>query len=172
MLADKGLQELVTAFGKLRSQCPAELWLAGFSDAKNNSAIEDAQLQRWAEETGIQWLGASDKPEHLMAQVDCVVLPSYREGLPRSLLEACAMAIPAIATDVPGCSNVITHQRNGLLCQARDVDSLLSAMQTMVALSETERARMGAEGRRLVEQAFSEHIVIKHYVTALDDAID
>jgi len=171
MLVDKGLNELVEAYNILRMEQQVELWLAGFSDAKNNSAITRQQLQNWQKNSGIVWLGASDTPEELLAQVDCVVLPSYREGLPRSLLEANAMGIPAITTDVPGCRDVIRDEYNGLLCRPRDVASLADAMRTMTTLTATERERMGLAGRKLVEDKFSERIVIEQYIQALDEAI-
>ena len=171
MLADKGLTELVAAFKDLRSQQPVELWLAGSSEASNSSAITAQQLQEWQQDAGIRWLDHSDRPQDLLAQVDCVVLPSYREGLPRSLLEANAMALPAVTTDVPGCRAVIQHNHNGLLCKPRDVASLRDAMRAMAVMPAADRKRMGEAGRKLVEENFDEKIVIDHYLTALIEAV-
>ncbi|MCZ6831550.1 MAG: glycosyltransferase, partial [Gammaproteobacteria bacterium] len=97
-------------------------------------------------------------------------LPSYREGLPRSLLEANAMAIPAITSDVPGCRAVIRHDYNGLLCEPRDVSSLREAMRTMATMPVADRKRMGQAGRKLVEEKFDENIVIQQYLRALREA--
>lgn len=137
MLGDKGLRELVEAFAMLKQKgVSAELKLVGFADAKNKTAITLEELKSWEEQYGIEWLGSSDTIEEILAQADCVVLPSYREGLPRSLLEACAMALPVIATDVPGCRSVVTHYENGILCQAKDPVSLYDAMMAMINLPE------------------------------------
>jgi glycosyltransferase involved in cell wall biosynthesis len=171
MLADKGLYELVEAFRRLQSRHQAELWLAGSSEARNSSAIDERQLRAWQAESGIRWLGHSDNPRELLAQADCVVLPSYREGLPRSLLEGNAMALPAITCDVPGCNAVIRHDYNGLLCSPRDVDSLFEAMNRMVTMPAAERERMGQAGLDLVRENYSETIVIDQYLKALDDAM-
>jgi len=96
-----------------------------------------------------------------------VVLPSYREGLPRSLLEAAAMARPLIATDVPGCRELIEPGVNGLLCQPKNSSSLAKAMKTMMNSSAEDRSKMGAASRRMVEQGYSQNVVIGAYLDAL-----
>lgn len=147
----------------------AVLWLCGFADVSNISAITEFQLKSWAEESFIEWLGPTDAMEEVLAQVDCVVLPSYREGLPRSLLEAGAMGLPVIATDVPGCRHVIQDGLNGLFCKARDIASLKQAMKQMLSMSSESRAHMGAEGRRLVESSFSESVVVEATLAAIEE---
>ncbi|MEE4661651.1 MAG: glycosyltransferase family 4 protein, partial [Halieaceae bacterium] len=115
MLADKGLHELVAAMRAInRDRVRCELWLSGFPGVSNVSAISEQQLEDLGRLPGVRWLGPSDRMERLYAQVDCVVLPSYREGIPRSVLEAGAMGLPCVVTDVPGCRSVITHGENGL----------------------------------------------------------
>jgi glycosyltransferase involved in cell wall biosynthesis len=162
MLADKGLHELIAAMRQLHAQGhDAMLWLCGFADVSNVSAITTAQLLAWGEEPFIEWLGPTDAMEQVLAQVDCVVLPSYREGLPRSLLEAGAMGLPVVATDVPGCRHVVQHGVNGLLCEVRDAVALEQAMGAVLAMAAGERDLMGAEGRRVVEETFSEDVVVE-----------
>ena len=169
MLADKGLRELVEAFAMLqRKGVSAELKLVGFADAKNKSAIPTDEILSWQEKYGIEWLGSSDTIEEVLAMVDCVVLPSYREGLPRSLLEACAMALPVIATDVPGCWSVVTHYENGLLCQPKDAQSLCQAMMDMVNLPEKTRREMGLKGLEHVTRNYCETLVIDAYVKVVE----
>lgn len=168
MLADKGLHELIAAMRGLQDagyECV--LWLCGFADVSNVSAITEAQLQEWGREPFIEWLGPTDTMEKILAQVDCMVLPSYREGLPRSLLEAGAMGLPVVTTDVPGCRHVVSDGVNGLLCEARDAASLQAAMQRMLELSESDRSRLGENGRRVVEERFSEEVVIEETVNAV-----
>jgi glycosyltransferase involved in cell wall biosynthesis len=172
MLADKGLHELIAAMRQLHAQGHnAVLWLCGFADVSNASAITTAQLNAWGEEPFIEWLGPTDAIEQVLAQVDCVVLPSYREGLPRSLLEAGAMGLPVIATDVPGCRHVVIHSHNGLLCEPRSADSLAVAMQQMLSMTAAEREVMGAAARVHVEQHFSEEVVVQATLQAVLDAV-
>ena len=169
MLGDKGLRELVTAFGMVKSQgVKATLQLVGFADAKNKSAITREELHSWQEQYGVEWLGASDAIEDVLAQGDCVVLPSYREGLPRSLLEACAMGLPVIATDVPGCRSVVSHYQNGILCQPKDPASLAEAMVAMVSLPGQVRGEMGRCGRSLVSKQFSQTLVVQAYLDVVE----
>jgi glycosyltransferase involved in cell wall biosynthesis len=168
MLADKGLRELCEAIRQLREEgYDAMLWLCGFSDVSNVSAISVAELEQWGQEPCIEWLGPTDAIEGVLAEVDCVVLPSYREGLPRSLLEAGAMGLPVVATDVPGCRHVIEDGVNGLLCAPRDTASLKRALVRMLTLSEPERDALGAQGRSVVEERFSEARVIDATVAAI-----
>ena len=172
MLSDKGLNELVDAVRAINSngvQC--HLWLSGFADVENVSAVSNSQLLEWAREPGIEWLGPSDTMEQVYAAVDCVVLPSYREGMPRSLLEAGAMGLPVIATDVPGCRNIVEHGYNGLLCEVKSSDSLMRAMQRMLAMSSEERSQLGSNGRALVSEKFSEQLVVNATIRALESAM-
>ena len=162
MLADKGLHELMEAVGHINAQgVRCELNLCGFAGAENVSAIDEHQLQQWARRPGVRWLGASDDMPSVYAQADAVVLPSYREGMPRSLLEAAAMGLPAVATDVPGCRHIVTHGVNGLLCQARSADSLQAALEQLLLMTDAQRQALGAAGRTRVAAEFDEQLVVK-----------
>ncbi len=172
MLADKGLNELIAAMRSINANGEiCSLWLCGFADVDNISAISHGQLSQWSEEPGIEWLGPSDVMEKVYAAVDCVVLPSYREGMPRSLLEAGAMGLPVVATDVPGCRNIVTDGYNGLLCEVKSFESLLQALQKMLALTDQERALMGSNGRALVAHKFDEQRVVEATIEAVDSAV-
>lgn len=172
MLADKGLNELVAAVRAINADgLRCSLWLSGFANAGNLSAISHRQLSAWGEEPGIEWLGPSDFMEKVYAAVDCVVLPSYREGTSRSLLEAGAMGLPVVATDVPGCRNIVTDGYNGLLCEVKSSASLRDAMQNMLALGNDERARMGENGRALVSRKFDEQLVVDATLLAVESAL-
>jgi glycosyltransferase involved in cell wall biosynthesis len=172
MLRDKGLFELVEATRDINAESvKCHLWLCGFTDVENVSSLSGNQVSAWASEPGVAWLGPSDAMEEIYAQVDCVVLPSYREGMPRSLLEAGAMGLPVIASDVPGCRHVVTPGGNGLLCAPRDRESLRGAMQTMLAMTDAERAVMGERGRALVREKFDEGLVVDATLRAVESAI-
>jgi len=170
ILADKGLHELLDAVYWInRDGVRCKLWLCGLPFAQNVSAIPDAVVKEWSSRPGVLWLGPSDSIEDMYRQVDCVVLPSYREGMPRSLLEAGAMGLPVISTNVPGCRNVVQNGVNGLLCEARDSVSLHEALLRMLAMDDEERSLMGAAGRKKVEEEFDEQLVVQAALDVLDE---
>ncbi|MDN5848706.1 MAG: glycosyltransferase family 4 protein [Nitrococcus sp.] len=166
LLADKGLRELIAATRKLKAERHQfRLLIAGFIDTGNPSGISQDELDLWHREESIEYLGPFKDICPVIAQADCVVLPSYREGVPTILLEAAAMARPIIATDAIGCRDAVVDGETGFLCRPRDVDSLSAAMRHMLRLSRGQRAEMGARGRRFVENSFDEKSVIERYLT-------
>lgn len=168
LLGDKGVWEFVQAARILRSDMPGvRFQLLGPLDEGNRSGITGTELERWVEEGTIEYLGTTEDVRPYIEQATAVALPSYREGLPRSLLEAAAMGRPLIATDVPGCREVVEPGVNGLLCEVKNAGSLAKAMKTMLKTSVEERARMGAASRRMVEERFSQTVVIRAYLEAL-----
>lgn len=172
MLTDKGLHELMEAVGRINTHgVRCELNLCGFTGAENISAIDEHQLQQWARRPGVRWLGSSDDMPRVYAQADAVVLPSYREGMPRSLLEAAAMGLPAVATDVPGCRHIVTHGVNGLLCQARSADSLQGAIEQLLDMTDAQRQALGAAGRTRVAAEFNEQLVVKAALDVVSEVL-
>ena len=168
MLWDKGVGEYVEAARALRQSHPqVECALLGFLDVKNPAAISRAQMNAWVDEGVIQYLGSTDDPRPFLANADCVVLPSYREGTPRSLLEAAAMARPIVTTDVEGCREVVDNGINGFLCQVRSGEDLAKKMAQMLSLSVEARLAMGRAGRAKMERQFDEKIVIDRYLAVL-----
>jgi glycosyltransferase involved in cell wall biosynthesis len=160
MLKDKGVVEFVEAARALRSQgFRARFALVGQPDSDNPASIDVEQLQAWQAEGAIEWWGWRDDMAAVYSQASLVCLPSYREGLPKALLEAAACGKPIVATDVPGCREVVKHGQNGLLVKPRDATTLTWALKELLESAEA-RARMGVEGRRLVERDFSEGAVI------------
>lgn len=170
LLGDKGVREFVEAARMLRREgSAARFQLLGPVDAGNRTAITHAELDRWVAEGTIDYLGETDDVRPFIAACHVVVLPSYREGLPRSLLEGAAIGRPLIATDVPGCRDVVDDGVNGLLCAPRDAASLAGAMRTLERMSDEEHSAMGAAARAKVQAQFSEERVIQAYLQALDD---
>ena len=169
LLRDKGLVEYAEAARSLRASWPhVEFAILGSAGSDNPTAVPIPEVERWQSEGIVNWLGETDDVRPFLAQADCIVLPSYREGLPRSLLEAAATARPMIATDVPGCSDVVEPGVTGLLCEARSATSLAAAMGRMLGLSRKERAAMGARARSKVEREFDQALVLKAYLEALE----
>lgn len=156
LLYDKGIREFVEA-GKimLSENSDLEFWLIGDLDAGNPSMIEKEVLLSWVEDKSVRYFGFVDDLRPLIAQSSCIVLPSYREGMPRSVLEAMAMAKPVIVSDVPGCRQTVVHERSGYLVKARSVESLVAAMRKFVGLSYRNRQIMGDYGRKLVMDKFN-----------------
>jgi glycosyltransferase involved in cell wall biosynthesis len=166
LLRDKGVIEFVQAARSLGSQ-GMHFQLLGPIDEGNRTAIGRLELERWVEEGVIEYLGVTDDVRPFLAAATAVVLPSYREGMPRSLLEAAAMGRPLIATDVPGCRDVVEDGVNGYLCAIRDPVSLASAMRRLAGLPPTDRIVMGEAARRKVQEQFSEELVIRAYLEVL-----
>jgi glycosyltransferase involved in cell wall biosynthesis len=170
MLWDKGVGEYVEAARLLKKRgIEAECCLLGFLDVQNPSAISRNQMEDWMAEGVVRYLGVSDSVREEIALADCIVLPSfYREGTPRSLLEAAAMARPIVTTDSVGCRDVVDDGVNGYLCKPRDASDLAAKMERIVRMSPVEREIMGASGRKKIEREFDEQIVIKKYLFAIE----
>lgn len=168
MLRDKGVGEYVEAARQLRQRWPhVEFCLLGFVDVQNPAAISRAEMDTWVSEGVVNYLGVSDDVRTQIATADCIVLPSYREGTPRTLLEAAAMARPIITTNAVGCREVVDDGVNGYLCQVRDAADLAAKMEQMLSLSPAQRAEMGLRGRAKMEAEFDEQIVIDKYLAAI-----
>jgi glycosyltransferase involved in cell wall biosynthesis len=168
MLRDKGVVEYVEAAKLLSARWPqAEFCLLGFLDAQNPTAISRAEMDHWVATGVVNYLGVSDDVRNEIATADCVVLPSYREGTPRTLLEAAAMGRPIVATDAVGCREVVEDGRNGYLCKVRDAADLAEKMERMLSLTQQQRLEMGLRGREKMEREFDEQIVIGKYLSAI-----
>ena len=164
MLWDKGIGEFVEASRRLKQNgLSARYVLVGRCDEHNPAAIEPAQLRRWVEEGLVEWWEHRDEMPSTLASATIVVLPSYREGLPKVLLEAAACGKPLIATDVPGCREIVTHGVNGLLVPARDPAALVAAIDSLLRDS-SRRAAMGAAGREAVTRMFSVEKIAGQFV--------
>lgn len=165
MLWDKGVGEYVEAARKVRQRYPAvEFRLLGFLDVQNPSAIPRAQVEAWVKEGVVNYLGSTDDVLPHLRDADCVVLPSYREGCPRVLLEAAAMAKPIITTDAPGCRDTVDDGVSGFLCRLRDADDLATKMLRTIEMDRDDLQAMGQRGREKVMREFDERIVIDRYL--------
>ena len=168
LLRDKGVAEFVEAARLLRAEYPdARFRLLGGLDEGNRTGIRQPELNSWLAEGIVEHLGTTDDVRPHIAAATAVVLPSYREGLPRSLLEAAAMERPLIASDVPGCRDVVDDGINGFLCSVRDAGSLAEAMRQLLQLPRPQQLAMGKAGRRRVQERFSEAAVVRAYLDVL-----
>lgn len=172
LLRDKGVIELIEATKILKLKYKDfEVHLLGAIGVANNTAITKEELEEWVETGLVKYLGQTDNVQEVIAQVDCVVLPSYREGTPRSLLEACAMEKPIIATNVVGCKDVVDDGENGFLCMVKDSRDLANKMEMMLKLTEDERANMGQLGRKKIIREFDENIVLEIYLETIQKVL-
>ncbi|QSN60655.1 glycosyltransferase family 4 protein [Caballeronia sp. M1242] len=168
LLWDKGVAEYVEAARRLRRRYPhARFQLLGPVGVDNPSAISRTDVEAWERENIVEYLGEANDVRPLVAAADCVVLPSYREGVPRTLMEACAMGRPIVATDVPGCREVVEHGVNGLLCKVKSADSLAEQLERMLTLPIEEREAMAQRGREKVAREFDEKNVVERYKSTI-----
>ena len=174
LLADKGLREFVAAARQLKAEgIAARFVVAGDPDPDNPASVLPAEIEAWRREGVAAFPGFQADIAGLFATAHVVVLPSYREGLPKVLIEAAACGRPVVTTDVPGCRDAVEAGRTALLVPAMEVAALAAAIRHLVEDRELA-ARMGAEGRRLAEAEFSiERVVAAHleiYSHALERA--
>jgi len=169
VLWDKGVGEFVEAARALRKDHPeARFQLLGSSTSDNPAAVPAQTLRSWQDEGLLTHVDHVDDVRPFISRSQCVVLPSYREGVPRSLLEAAAMGRPLIATDAPGCRDTVDEGVNGFLCEPASAKSLEAAMRRFLALSPQQREAMGARGREKMERQFDEGKVLSTYLELLD----
>ncbi|MGD1839570.1 MAG: glycosyltransferase family 4 protein [Thermonemataceae bacterium] len=170
LIYDKGILEYIKAIRLLRAEgIQAQFQLIGQIDsiAKKGVNITIEQVKAWQQEGLIQYLGTTKQIQPFIEAADCVVLPSYREGTPRSLLEAASIGRPLVATNVAGCIEVVEDGVNGLLCEAKDAGDLASKMKAIYLMSTEGRLAMGKRGRKKMEAHFDEKIVINAYAEAI-----
>jgi len=171
LLEEKGIREFVRATELNHERGSRATFVAcGSPDPGNPSSIDDACLDRWRGEGLIEFPGHVDGIERQMRKADLVVLPSYREGAPRVLLEAAAMEKPVVASDVAGCRDVVTHGHNGLLVPPRDSDALADAMQTLLG-DESLRKTMGRAGREMAVNKFDERTVVQQTTNLYEEML-
>jgi len=164
LLEDKGIRALVAAHRLLRRRVPdAKLFIAGTPDPANPASVTEAEARSWNDEAGIAWLGHVADIAGFWAKAHVAVLPSRREGLPLSLLEAAACGRAMIASDVPGCREVVLHEQTGLLFPVDNASALADAMARLASDPQL-RARCAAAARRLVTDKFAAEIIGRQIV--------
>ena len=161
VLWDKGIREYVDAARQLRlNRTDIKFLLAGTPDPGNPAAVPEEEIKAWHEEGIVRWLGHVDDMPTLYQNTDIVVLPSYREGLPKGLIEAAACGLALVATDVPGCREVVTNEVDGLLVPVRDSTALAEAISRLTDNRELAR-KLGTAARENALGNFDERIVIR-----------
>jgi glycosyltransferase involved in cell wall biosynthesis len=161
MLWDKGVGEFVEAARLLRHRgVRARFVLLGMVDVHNPAMVPEADLKAWQKEGVVEWVGHREDMPALLARSHVLVLPSYREGLPKVLLEAAACGRPLVATDVPGCREIVRHGENGFLIPPKDPSALADAIATLIA-DPALRQRFGRRGREIAVDEFRVEKVVE-----------
>jgi glycosyltransferase involved in cell wall biosynthesis len=172
LLEDKGIRTLVSAHRLLRRHVPdARLFIAGTPDPANPASVTEAEAQSWNDEPGIAWLGHVADIAGFWAKAHVAVLPSRREGLPLSLLEAAACGRALIASDVPGCREVVLHEQTGLLFPVDNTPALAEAMGRLAGDPQL-RARCAMAARRLAVDKFAAEIIGRQIVELYQRALE
>ena len=169
LIKHKGIYEFIQA-AKLLTQrgLAVQFQLLGFYDEGNPVAISPLQVEEWSRQHNISYLGHTDNVADYIEKADCIVLPSYREGMPLSLLEGASMCKALIATDTAGCREVIRDGVTGYLCRRRDGVDLADKMEKYYRLTPEEKRQMGLEGRQRIIQYFTKEIVAGIYLDKIN----
>ncbi|MBK8701678.1 MAG: glycosyltransferase family 4 protein [Saprospiraceae bacterium] len=172
LLKDKGIQEFAGAASWFKKQGKdARFLVLGDFDPENPSTIDRDELLSWISEDIIDYKGFVNDVRPIIAQSSCIVLPSYREGMPRIILEAMSMGKPVITTLTAGCRETVVDDKNGFLVQTKDTKDLIRAMEEFTGLSETERKAMGNEGHKLAETQFSDTIIAEEIFSIISSVV-
>ncbi|TFG92628.1 MAG: glycosyltransferase family 1 protein [Syntrophobacterales bacterium] len=171
MLKDKGVGELLEAARHLKEwNVPCRIVLVGDPDPGNPASVSRKELESWQEEGCIEYWGQKEGMERVLPLASVVVLPSYREGIPKVLLEAASVGRPIVATDVPGCREAVREGWNGYLVPPRDPRGLAGAIRVLVENPEL-RARMGANGREMAKEEFRVEKVVASTITVYESLL-
>mgnify|MGYP000005748382 FL=1 len=162
LIKDKGVYEFIEA-AKLLKDDTIEFWILGERGVVNKTAIGRDEITNLSNQKVVNFFDKTDDVKSFLDRVDCVVLPSYREGCPRCIMEASSVELPVIVSDVPGCRQVVDNNVTGLYCKVRDSQDLLIKMKSILKMTTNERKRMGQRGRKKMEEEYDESIVIESY---------
>jgi glycosyltransferase involved in cell wall biosynthesis len=171
LFKDKGVYEFVEAAENIRAARKDIVFrlVGGFDQSNNQFAVSPGEMHSWVKRGVVEYRGEVENICEEMRSADCVVLPSYREGMSKVLMEAAAMGRPIIATDVPGCKEAVVSGENGYLCSPKNANDLRRVMLCLRKLPLESRQRMGRTSRRLAETHFGDQTVINAYLNCIFD---
>lgn len=172
LLYDKGVREFVEAAKILASnRSNVKFWIAGMIDEGNPSAISKTDLLEWCKHPKISYLGSKDDVRPVIDRSDCIVLPSYREAIARSLTEAMSMEKPVIGTDTAGIREIIDHGLNGFIVELKNVEALATAMNNFIDLDPEAKIAMGKSGRKKVLEQFDQEVIAANIVDIVGETL-
>jgi len=168
LIKDKGINEFINAVKKFRSDNDSKnvnFFILGELSSQNPTAITKVQLQKWIDDDIIQYLGFVDNVEDVLQNIDCLVLPSYREGLPKVVLEALAMKKLVMVSDVPGCREIIKHLEDGLIFKPKSSNDIHEKMKYLLSMSDSQREKLRQNGLKKVSAFYDERILFSIYLS-------
>ena len=172
LLYDKGVVEFVEAAKIIKKEYKnAEFWLIGDIDENNPSMVKEEDLIDWVKSKTVIYHGFKQDVKKYISKSDCIVLPSYREGMPRTIIEASAISKPVITTDTAGCREVVEEGKNGYLVPVKEVNSLAMAMKKMMELTKEERIQMGKYGREKAIREFDDNLIADDILNIILDVL-
>lgn len=172
LLSDKGIREFVQAAKQVKEVAPwSRFQILGSVDIGNPASIEQGELAHWVENQRVEYLGQSDDVRPSIARASVVVLPSYREGMPRALLEGMAMGKPVITTDSVGCRETVDEGHNGFIVPSENAEALAEAMLRYLSLPPDQQLAMGLHSRQKVETEFSNRVVLPQYLQLIREVL-
>ena len=164
VLWEKGFKEYIEAAEILKKKYSnLEFQLLGGIDTGNPSGVPEEKVMKYHNNKTINYLGTTNDVPSVISKCDCLVLPSYREGVPKTLMEGAAMEKPLITTNVTGCREVVIENYNGFLCEVKNSKDLANKMEKLLLLSQDEKEKLGKNGRKLMREKFEDSIVIEKY---------
>ncbi|MEP6594834.1 MAG: glycosyltransferase family 4 protein [Ginsengibacter sp.] len=174
LIWDKGIGVYVDAARIIKKTFPwVKFQLLGYIDKLGSSSIKKKQIEAWVTEGIIEYLGGTSDVKKYLMKINCFVMPSYyKEGIPKTLLEACSLEIPVVTTDNTGCRDVVTHGYNGLLSEPKNAVSLAESMEQIIRMDYETLKTMGENGRKKVIAEFNENIVLEFYKSSLKDILN
>lgn len=170
LIKDKGVYEFIEA-AKLLKDRDVEFWILGESGVLNKTALGNDEITNLSKKKVVNFYDKTDDVKSFLDRVDCVVLPSYREGCPRSIMEASSSELPVIVSNVPGCRQVVDDKITGLYCKVKDSHDLMIKMKILMDMNENDRKKMGQMGRQKMVKHYDESIVIESYKEKILDIL-
>ena len=169
IIADKGIYELIESARIIKNQFSnVSFSLMGMLGVNNRTSISKSEIDNWVREELIEYIPFKEDIRPILSDANLVVLPSYREGTPKTLIEAASMSKALIATDVPGCREVVVDGLNGFLCEVKNPISLASSIKKYIKMDHNSKIRMGLMSRKIAEEKFDIHKVNNSYINELD----
>ncbi len=172
LLYDKGVVEFVEAAKIIKKEYKnAEFWLIGEIDKNNPAMVKEEDLINWVKNKTVIYHGFKQNVKRYISKSDCIVLPSYREAIARTISEGLAMAKPVITTDTAGCRETIEEGKNGYLVPVKEINSLALAMKKMIELPKEERIKMGKYGREKAIREFDDNLIADDILNIILDIL-
>lgn len=172
LIFDKGIREYIKATQIVRNKFPnVNFNILGQAEEKGNLGFTKSEIIQISDENNIEWHSLKVDVRPYMSQADVIVLPSYREGMSRALLEALSMEKAILTTDVPGCRELVNKNQNGLLCKAKDANDLAQKMIELIEMPIEKVKQMGKNGRLFVKKSFAEELIFEAYNNAIADKL-